>query len=75
MSIKYKGPAPTAAGTYLVRVDGEQLVAAEYELGDWAQPGIDYDVWQHASVVCDLEVICKLDLKAIAEAERVRNDG
>lgn len=59
--------AVTEDGWYLVRVDGDGLEVAEwFDTGTWLQTGSDYDMWGDSSTNWTLQVICKLDLDAIA---------
>lgn len=71
MTHNYKSPVPAEAGTYLVRVDGDELVAAVFDGTDWEQPGSDFDVWNNvfdADTLSsyEIEVLCKLNLETLA---------
>lgn len=67
MTIRYVDGKPVEAGIYLVRCDGE-LHVAEWDGSDhWLQLGIDYDVWQYAHSIYEIEVLKRLNLEAMVK--------
>lgn len=52
----------TEEGWYLVEAEGDRYVA-EFSLGAWLIPGIDYDYWKESGI--EVTILAKVDIDTL----------